>query len=159
MAEAISRLVTGRRVHARLYLPDTLRQASPESTFAATALMPEPISNRRWRNNHLIDPQEQAGRIGTAKRLSNKDSLETYVELPDGYRMLFKTGTLSQRTGWESEMLLFVVGAWDQSKQEFVAGRTRAGFLFMEDPRKSGENPEKFRLAKNVLDTVINHLR
>lgn len=146
MAEAATRLSTGRRVSARL------EDIAPEEPPP----MPAPLGVAQWRNSNIITPMQQVGEVGTAKELNG------IVKLPPMFRAIYKTGTLVEGSGnRESEALIFVIGRWEN--QGFVKGESVAGFLYMEkskikDKSLTDGGMKKFRFAKPVLERVVKYL-
>lgn len=146
MAEAAARLVTGRRVVARLE-----RGAGGE---AAARELPAPLNDAAWRHANLIDPLEHTGKAGTARFIG--------IAAPPGFKILYKTGTIDEgNKGRESENLLFVIGQWDSSLNQFVPGRTLACFLYMKGSKMKnrGDEMKKFAFAKPIVGRLLEYLR
>lgn len=150
MAEAVSRLVTGQRITAKL----EHRPSLPSSN--AVADMPNPINETEWRRDHLIIPMTLAGETGgTASALSG------IVPASSQYRVMYKTGTIDEGTkGRHSETLLFVIGRWDTSRGQFVPGYTLAGFIYMRESREGDNTPmKKFNFASPIIRELFNYLQ
>jgi hypothetical protein len=147
MAEAGARLATGLRVFARL-------EERPQGPPAEP--LPGPLGESGWRQANIISPMQSVGEVGTA------DDLRRLVRLPAQYRAIYKTGTIVEGLkGRESEALMFVVGRWENGG--FVAGRSLAGFLYMErskatDRRLHDGGMKKFDFAAPIIGALLKHL-
>jgi hypothetical protein len=158
MAQSAARIATRRKIRAALLVRNAL---NPTHDFQP---LPAPVSNDAWFSEHILNPMQAAYRSGTASDLRNANaSCGHPFVLPDGYTGLFKTGTLEDRSdenggGEESEALLFVIGRFDHGA--FVQGRTVAGFIFMEDSKRTrSKGMKKFCFASRVLPVVLSYLR
>lgn len=144
--EALTRIVTGYRVKARLEL-------NKEEIPVTAGPMPAPINeDSNWKNVNLIDPLEDVGEEGTAAGLSG------IVHPP--YRIVYKTGTMEERyEKVESEMLFFLIGRWDNEKGNFVPGETLSCYLYMEDSKAMDDQAmKKFMFARPIIITLKNYL-
>jgi hypothetical protein len=120
-------------------------------------LLPEPLSNKTWWREHIIEPLRLVGLTGTA------DDLQDMVMKAErqGYRILLKTGTLQElepppgslRQSYENELLLFVVGKWEQD--HFVPGLTLAGVLHLQDSKPVSRHEW---IRTEVARPILRHL-
>jgi len=151
MAEAAARFATGKRIFARI-------EDNQQNSLAPD--LPAPLNDSAWRNENVISPMEQVGRIGTAKVLTT--TAASRVNLPANYRMIYKTGTIVEgNEGRESEALMFVIGRWENGN--FVQNETVAGFLYMEKSKNKEQNGpdgnmKKFELASMLLNETVQYL-
>jgi hypothetical protein len=148
MAEAGARLVTGRRVVARL------ERAADDTAAAEPGELPAPLNEAAWRSAHIVNPLEQTGTIGTARQIG--------VMAPPGFRLLYKTGTIDEGAkGRESENLLIIVGRWDETRRQFVPGATLACFLYMQESKRASGDGEmkKLILARPIVRLLLEYLQ
>jgi hypothetical protein len=146
MAEAAARLVTGRRIAARL--------ERGAGDLAAADELPAPLNDARWRYENLIDPLERTGQVGTARFIG--------ITAPPNFKILYKTGTIDEgNKGRESENLLFVVGQWDAALNRFVPGKTLACFLYMKESKRDSRNDDmkKFAFARPIIKRLLEYLQ
>lgn len=149
MAESFARIITGVKVHAKLITEE-----------ARYAEMPPPINDRNWRYNNLIIPMENTWR----QRGGTMYSLHDYISsrLPNGYKIIFKTGTIEEREGRdrESELLAFIFGKWNERERQFEPGRTIVGFFYMQDSKyASRRGMYKFRLFMKLFPYIKRFLQ
>ncbi|HSG39797.1 MAG TPA: hypothetical protein VLE27_09185, partial [Thermoanaerobaculia bacterium] len=153
LAEAAARIATGASVKAHLEGP------GPRRGFSSLAA---PLSIQEWRNAHLIEPLRSVGLTGTA------ESLRPFIlsAEQDGYRILVKTGTLeelpppvgSSLRRYENELLLFVIGKWQNG--EFVPGLTLSGVLHLQDSKPLDRREwVRTEVAQPILTHLLDYLK
>ena len=120
------------------------------------------MSIQEWRNAHLIEPLRSVGLTGTA------ESLRPFIlsAEQDGYRILVKTGTLeelpppvgSSLRRYENELLLFVIGKWQNG--EFVPGLTLSGVLHLQDSKPLDRREwVRTEVAQPILTHLLDYLK
>ena len=159
MAESMARLVTGKKVYATLEPSLDTFLVGDDTTIATDSLathvfepLPTPLADLVWRNKNLFAPLQEVPRSGTLKELKAlADDLEK-----QGLRLICKTGTINEREGipMESEMLLFALGRWDNLREQFVEGKTLAGFLYLENVRSKNDSQAKGEFAKPIFNAL-----
>lgn len=147
MATAAARLATGLDVVPTLQVPPSGREFEK---------LPWPVGDAGWRNEHLITPMMKTGTEGTARVIRAK-----LGDLPEGYRVLFKTGTLPEvvtvgKNDPRSELLMFTVGKWEN--EAFLPGKTVSGYLYMQNSRMPDEPYKRNILAPILLRTIVDYL-
>jgi len=145
MVEALTRVVTGFKVTAKMEIQKDLREKLES--------LPKPLNgNSSWKNANLVDPLEAVGEVGTAEAFKNL--------VPPPYRIVFKTGTIEERyEQQESEMLFFVIGRWDPHGDGFVAGETLSCYLYMQNAKEREGSFQKFNFARPIIQRTLDYLR
>jgi hypothetical protein len=149
LAEAWSRVLTGRRVRA--ILEDRAGGAVPtgQPTAAPWSPMPSPVGDADWRQNHLLAPLRQVGIVGTASALADLT--------PWPQTAFYKTGTIDEGTkGYESELLLFALGESRDGSLDLSRGLT--GVLYLQDSKTLEGKQSKFDLGRCVVQVVRQRL-
>jgi hypothetical protein len=137
MAESFARLATGRKV-----------SASFEAGTSNPEPLPLPVGDRAWRQRHLIDPLRGMAEGGAVATLRNS--------VLGPYQLMYKSGTLNDDAQWESEYMGFVLGPYDG--RQFEAGRTLAGFLWLERSKRITDPMRKFSFAAGVVRELTTYL-
>ncbi|MCX6579776.1 MAG: hypothetical protein NT166_06290 [Candidatus Aminicenantes bacterium] len=145
--EALTGIATGLKMEA------TLEAGKENDSEAMAEPMPEPLNDPNWRYNNLVVPMEKVGEEGTAKALKDM--------VPSPYKIIYKTGTIEEgNEEWESELLFFIIGKWDEDQRDFIPGETVSCFFYLQDSKlMKDKEMKKFDFTKPIIIKLMNFLK